>query len=98
MTIKKMKEGNDFILNLEGAIKTDTARELSEEISKCGDDFRDLILDCEKLTTISSAGLRVLLNTHQDLKDGQRLILRNVPELIMDIFEITGFTDFLNIE
>ncbi len=33
-----------------------------------------------------------------DLKDGQQLILRNVPELIMGILEITGFTDILNIE
>ena len=33
-----------------------------------------------------------------NMKDGQKLLLKKVPELILDILEITGFTDILNIE
>lgn len=98
LKIKKTEEGDNIILTLEGKLDTITSPELDAEIRKCGDDFKNLILDFDKLETLSSAGLRVLLNTHQDIKDGQRLVLKNVPELIMDIFEITGFSDILNIE
>ena len=98
LNITKLEEGNNIIFDLEGKLNTITAPDLSAEISKCNGDFQNLILGFEKLDTLSSAGLRVLLNTHQDMKDGQQLILRNVPELIMGILEITGFTDILNIE
>ena len=98
LNIRKSEEENNVIFALEGKLDTNTSPDLSEEISKCNGDFQNLILDFGKLDTISSAGLRVLLNTHQDMMDGQKLILRNLNELVMSILEITGFTDILNIE
>ena len=98
LNIKKSKEDNVTILELEGNVDTVTSPNLDEAISKCNDDYQYLILDFAKVETLSSAGLRVLLNTHQDMKDGQKLIIRNVSELIMGIFEITGFEDILNVE
>ena len=98
MNIRKSEEGNNVILYLEGKLDTITSPDLAEEVSKCNGDFQNLIFDFEKLEVVSSAGLRVILNTHQDMKDGQKLIIRNVSELIMGIFEITGFEDILNVE
>jgi anti-sigma B factor antagonist len=98
LKIKKLEEGNNILFQLEGKLDTTTAPDLNVAIKGCDGHFRDLILDFEKLESLSSAGLRVLLFTHQDMKDGQRLLLKKVPELILDILEITGFTDILNIE
>ena len=98
LKIKKLEEGNNILFQLEGKLDTTTAPDLNAAIKGCDGHFRDLILDFEKLESLSSAGLRVLLFTHQDMKDGQRLLLKKVPELILDILEITGFTDILNIE
>ena len=98
LKIRKLQEGNNVLFQLEGKLDTTTAPDLNAAISSCHGDFQDLILDFEKLESLSSAGLRVLLFTHQGMKDGQRLLLKKVPELILDILEITGFTDILNIE
>ena len=95
LKIKKLEEGNNILFQLEGKLDTTTAPDLNAAIKGCDG---HLILDFEKLESLSSAGLRVLLFTHQDMKDGQRLLLKKVPELILDILEITGFTDILNIE
>ena len=55
-----------------------------------------LVIDCEKLVYISSAGLRVLLTAQKKAKDSMKLI--NVCELVMEVFEMTGFADILVIE
>jgi anti-sigma B factor antagonist len=55
-----------------------------------------LIFDCEKLAYISSAGLRVLLSTQKKTKGTMKLI--HVCELVMEVFEMTGFADILVIE
>jgi anti-anti-sigma factor len=55
-----------------------------------------LIIDCAKLTYISSAGLRVLLSAQKKTKGTMKLI--NVCELVMEVFEMTGFVDILTIE
>ena len=57
---------------------------------------RTIEMDCEKLTYVSSAGLRVLLSIHKRLMGS--VTLTNVCELVMEIFEITGFIDVLTIK
>ena len=51
---------------------------------------------CEKLTYISSAGLRVLLAAQKKTKGNMKLT--KVCELVMEVFEMTGFADILVIE
>ena len=55
-----------------------------------------MIIDCAKLVYISSAGLRVLLAAQKKVKSSMKLI--NVCELVMEVFEMTGFADILHIE
>jgi anti-sigma B factor antagonist len=98
MVIAKKVEGNRIILELDGKLDTNTSPDLREKIGECRDDFRELVLDFAKLSYISSAGLRVLLETHQDMHGGGKLIITNPAPIIKDIFEITGFTDILTIE
>ena len=62
------------------------------------DEVKQLVLDFEKLEYISSAGLRVLLVAKKVMQQRGGMKLLHVNETIMDIFEVTGFTDFLTIE
>ena len=57
-----------------------------------------LVLDFEKLDYISSAGLRVLLSAQKTMSKAGEMKLVHVNETVMEIFEVTGFTDILTIE
>jgi anti-sigma B factor antagonist len=89
---------NNGILNvaLDGRLDTTTAPELESFIGNNYDGTGYIVIDCEKLAYISSAGLRVLLATQKKTKGAMKLI--NVCELVMEVFEMTGFADILNIK
>ena len=60
---------------------------------------KDLVLDCAGLEYIASSGLRVLMNLLKKAKaDGNRVILRNVNEVIRDVLELTGFISYFEFE
>ena len=83
---------------LEGRLDTGTAPELETELTALMSGINELVLDMGKLEYISSAGLRVLLKAQKEMsrKGGMKLI--HVPEAVMEVFDITGFVDFLTIE
>ena len=83
-------------VSLDGRLDTTTAPELE---SFLGENYKvgtSLVINCEKLIYISSAGLRVLLSAHKKTKGSMKLT--NVCELVMEVFEMTGFADILEIE
>ena len=98
MTIKKTKEGSSLIVTVEGRLDTTTSPELSKELDNSLDNINKLIFDFSKLEYISSSGLRVLLSAQKAMRSSGSMTVKNVPEMIMEIFEITGFTDILTIE
>ena len=57
----------------------------------------ELTLDFDKLEYISSAGLRVLLSAQKTMNKQGEMKLLHVNETIMEIFEVTGFSDILTI-
>ena len=91
MKIDFTKCDNDLTLILDGRLDTVTAPELEEFLSKNYNGKGSLTVDCEKLSYISSAGLRVLLGAHKRTMGKMRLI--NVNELVMEVLEMTGFAD-----
>lgn len=93
---KKAENGITFVLD--GRLDTVTAPELEKELNEALGNAQPITLDLEKLEYISSAGLRVLLKAHKELKKEESLKLINVGSAVMEILEITGFTDFLDIE
>lgn len=97
LTIEKK---NDFptIFALVGRLDTVTAPELETEIFDVLPTVSSLTLDLEKLEYISSAGLRVILKTQKAMADKAKLKLINVSEAVKEVFDITGFSDFLTIE
>ena len=57
-----------------------------------------LVVDMAGLKYISSAGLRVLLETQQKMGDSRTFAIRNVPSAVKEILDVTGFSSFLKIE
>lgn len=98
MTITKTTEGNALTIALEGRLDTVTTPELEKELMGALDDIQELTFDFEKLSYISSAGLRVLLSSQKIMNTKGTMKVVHVNENIMDIFEATGFTDVLTIE
>lgn len=99
MKIEKQSDGGTLTLVLEGRIDTITAPVLEDQLkTSVTDATTSLILDFAQVAYISSAGLRVLLAAHKVMKRQGQLILRHVNDEVMEIFEITGFSDILTIE
>ncbi len=86
-------------VNVTGRIDTNTAPELESAINKELGDLKVVELNLRGVIYISSAGLRVILIFHKALSaHGGKLIVQNANEDVMDIFDMTGFSSFLNIE
>ena len=98
MTITKESSGSSMVFYLEGRLDTTTAPDLEREFRSSLDGITDLTVDLEKLDYISSAGLRVLLSAQRIMnrQGGMRVVHSN--EAVMEVFEVTGFTDILTIE
>ncbi len=98
MNILKKQEENKLTVTLEGRLDTVTAPQLEGELRTAVNGISELIFDFSALDYVSSAGLRVLLSAQKVMNRQGSMALRNVKPEIMEIFEVTGFVDILNIE
>ena len=98
MNIEIKKEAEKIIIGLAGRLDTSTAPDLDKAINEDIADTENLVLDFKKLEYISSAGLRTLLSAQKKMQKHGTLKLTNVCENVMEVFEMTGFSDILTIE
>ncbi|MBP5253210.1 MAG: STAS domain-containing protein [Lachnospiraceae bacterium] len=98
MTIDKNLDGTKLEIALEGRLDTMTAPQLEEEVKNNIEGIKELIFDLKNLAYVSSAGLRVLLSAQKIMNKQGSMTIRNANEEVMEIFEVTGFIDILNIE
>ncbi len=98
LNIEKKIDGVKAEITAEGRLDTITAPELEGVIREIIPSVTELVLDFEKLDYISSAGLRVLLSTHKNMTGKGGLKIVNVSQPIMEIFEVTGFSEILTVE
>ncbi len=98
MTIHQDRIGTSLIVALEGRLDTMTAPNLEETLKEALEGVEALTFDFEKLDYISSAGLRVLLAAQKTMNRQGIMKVKNANEIIMEIFEVTGFSDILTIE
>ena len=98
MTINKTKDGKALTLAVEGRLDTITAPDLEAVLKEELDDVGELTFDFSSLEYISSAGLRVLLSAQKRMNAQGSMKVTGVSEIIMEIFDVTGFTDILTIE
>lgn len=98
MNIERKKDGNALTLALEGRLDTMTAPQLDAVLKEALPGVEALTFDLEKLDYISSAGLRVLLSAQKAMNQQGAMKVKNANEMILEIFEVTGFCDILTIE
>ena len=98
MDIKMTKNDNELTVALSGRLDTLTSPDLEDKLEEELDGAERLIFDLAELEYISSAGLRVLLGAYKMMDEMGGMLIRNVTEPVMEVFEVTGFSDVLNIE
>ena len=97
MTIEIKRIIEDTIIQVSGRLDTITAPELEKAIAEDIDGTKNLVLDIKGVEYISSAGLRVLLAAQKKISMTGLMKVINVCPEVMEIFEITGFSDILTI-
>ncbi|MEA4922439.1 MAG: STAS domain-containing protein [Eubacteriaceae bacterium] len=98
MELVKKREGNKLLVAVSGRLDTTTAPELEAVVKTELEGITEFTVDFENLEYISSAGLRVLLMAEKTMKDNGKFIVKSVNDIIMEVFEITKFSEILTIE
>lgn len=98
MKISTVKEAQTLTISVTGSINTVTAPELEKKLREDWNGISVLIFDFADVEYISSAGLRVVMVADRHMTAAGKLILKNVNDDVMEIFEMTGFVELLNFE
>jgi anti-anti-sigma factor len=98
MTINKTQNNSELVVALCGRLDTTSAPMFEAELKKSLNDIRNLSMDFAELEYISSAGLRVLLSAQKVMNKQGKMRIRNANASILEVFEITGFSDILTID
>jgi len=97
MQINKIKNGTNFTIEFEGRLDTITTPEVEKQLDGELEGITELVLDLKGMSYLSSAGLRLILSLQKKMMTQGSMEVRNVNEMIMEIFEVTGFDDILTI-
>lgn len=99
MELTLQARGSVTVVSISGRIDAMTAMELEEAlITSYAKGSRKFLLDCQNLTYISSAGLRILLKVYKHIKPMNGAIaLSTLQPHIADVFNLTGFNRILPI-
>lgn len=97
MNITKQMEADKLVLSLDGKLDTLTAPQLNEALTEAFGECDYVEVDLENLAYVSSAGLRVLHSTHKRVKGKGKLVISHANGTVLDVFESTGFSSYLNI-
>lgn len=98
MTIQKKVEGSSLTISLQGRLDTVTSPEFEKEIINSIPGVTHLTLDFAGLEYVSSAGLRVILSASKLMSKQGVMNLIHVNDVIKENFDMTGFSEILNIE
>ena len=98
MNINRTLEGTTLTIALEGRLDTTTSPQLEILLASELDGVTELVFDFTNLDYLSSAGLRVLLTAQKRMSKQGTMKLRNVNAVVKEVFDITGFADFLSLE
>lgn len=98
MTVTTNIENEKMTVAVEGRLDTSTAPELEAALIDIPTEVNELDLNLEKTEYVSSAGLRVILSLHKRMaKSAGSLYISNVNDSVKEVFDVTGFSDILDI-
>lgn len=98
MNINKSANGTELTMAIVGRLDTVTAPEFEAELKASIGGVESLILDLAELEYTSSAGLRIILMAQKIMNKQGKMIVKNVNESVMEVFDITGMADFMIFE
>ncbi len=98
LSITKASSSSSLTITLDGRLDTTTAPQLEAELNTSINGVKDLVFDMASLAYVSSAGLRVLLKAQKIMNKQGKMTIKNAGQEILEIFEVTGFDEILNIE
>lgn len=98
MTIEKIKNESSLTLAVAGRLETLTAPELEKVVKEELIGVTELVFDLSGLEYISSAGLRVLLSAQKIMNAQGAMKVTGANDIVLEVFDITGFSDILTIE
>lgn len=99
MELQEYQAGIFHVLSLTGPVKTPDHSVLQRKLMDIIESgTRTLVLDCTKLTYISSSGLRIWLMTLKKITAaGGQLRIVGLQETVREVFVIAGFTSIFTI-
>lgn len=100
MKINVKSEGNKKWIELDGRLDTTAAPELSAVLEKeLQGDVKELEIDMASCGYVASSGLRVILQAQKNInRVNGSMVVKNVNDVVMEVFEMTGFSSILTIE
>lgn len=98
MQIHHTEAATTLTVSPTGRLDTLSAPQLDAFLAEHLDGVTELIFDLKELEYMSSAGLRSLLSAQKKMNSAGKMTVKNPNELIREVFDITGFSDFLTIE
>ena len=100
MQLRKEQLGSWLVVHVNGRLDADTAQEFTSFLAECADaGSARIVLNCEHLVYISSAGLRGVLNLAKRLTADKGLLhFCSLSGMVKEVFDISGFSDMFVIK
>lgn len=98
MDIIKEANGKDLLIKICGRLDTNSAPQLEQAVFENTQGVENLTFDLKEMPYTSSAGLRVFLKAQKLMNKQGNMHVINACDDVMEVFEITGFSDIINIE
>lgn len=98
LNVDKDLQGDTLTVSLDGRLDTTTSPDFEAELKSNLEGVKNLVFDFEKLEYISSAGLRVMLSAQKIMNKQGEMSIKNASDDVLEVFEITGFIDIINIQ
>ena len=99
MDIIETKQDDITVFSISGRLDSGSSPELDKHIMLAMESgTRRIVVDCQKLDYITSAGLRVIVKTAKKLTpENGKIVLCAMADYVKEVFEIAGFDAFLPI-
>lgn len=98
MTVNQIPEGKKLTIVISGRLDTNSSPKLEAVLRQSMSGVTELVFDFSGVEYLSSAGLRVLLAAQKVMNRQGSMKLIGVSAEVMEVFEITGFSDILTVE